>query len=86
MHINSLFVFVYLCKLVINLEQELQHFISKVCEKKFNFCFQIHKNIETVQKYMLAVNPALKKAFISVPTLHLTLMVMHLATPKDVEK
>ena len=50
------------------------------------YTMQIHKNVETVQKYMLEGQSELKKALISVPTLHLTLMVMNLASKEDIAK
>jgi len=47
---------------------------------------QIAKTIQEMQEGIVKAKPLLKKAMIPLPTLHITLLVMHLATEDEVEK
>ncbi|XP_041483679.1 uncharacterized protein LOC121430477 [Lytechinus variegatus] len=47
---------------------------------------EIHQALHNVQQTVMAGDEKLKDAMVPIPTLHLTIMVMHLATDEDVER
>ena len=47
---------------------------------------EIHENAAKVQQEILSKKESLKKAFISLPTLHITFTVMHLHDDQDIAK
>ncbi|XP_030838544.1 uncharacterized protein LOC754150 isoform X1 [Strongylocentrotus purpuratus] len=47
---------------------------------------EIHQALQNVQQTVMAGDEKLKDAMVPIPTLHLTIMVMHLANDEDVER
>ena len=47
---------------------------------------QIHEALKDVQQTVVSGDEKLKDAMVPIATLHLTIMVMHLATEEDVER
>ncbi|XP_071494146.1 uncharacterized protein [Diadema antillarum] len=47
---------------------------------------EIHKALHDVQQTVMAGDEKLKDAMVPIPTLHLTIMVMHLATDEEVDR
>ncbi len=51
-----------------------------------SYMFQIINSLRMVQEYVENQKPSLQPAMIPIKTVHLTLLVMHLANEEDIEK
>ncbi len=63
--------------------------LNRVVFSKLNvifWCYQVHEGINVVQDHVEQQKPVLAAAMIPLPTLHLTIMVMHLATQQDISR
>ena len=52
----------------------------------FTVLRQIHKTVSEIQEYVLKQNKLLKPSMIALPSLHLTLLVMHLSDEEQLNR